>query len=234
MIKTGNISKKKIEGGKVCKVLNNISLKINKDEFIALIGPSESGKSSLIKILGLMDHSYDGSYTFEGNSMESGRASDIRKTRREAIGFITDKPNLLDELTVYENIELPLLYLKKSHNTRKQQIQKISELLNIDHLKHHLPSELSVLQQHKIALARALVTNPRLLLADDPLKNLSPIESEEIMKILSTVNNEGTTVIVTAKPGQVESYASRIIHIQDGGIITDNIGNRLNVKFKRA
>ena len=203
--------------------LNKVDLSIAKGEMVAVMGPSGCGKSTLLNILGLLDNPTSGEFFFNGN--EVSRLSERNRTnlRKGNIGFVFQSFNLIDELTVYENVELPLLYMKVSASERKRKVDEVLERMKIIHRKKHFPQQLSGGQQQRVAIARAVVPNPVLILADEPTGNLDSANGEEVMNLLTELNKDGTTIVmVTHSPTDAE-YAHRIIQLFDGHIVTENI-----------
>ena len=208
--------------------LNKINLEVKKGEFLAIMGPSGCGKSTLLNIVGLLDNPSDGHYYFDGREVSKYRESQRTELRKGNIGFVFQSFNLIDELNVYENVELPLLYLKKSGRERKKLVTSSLERMKISHRAKHFPQQLSGGQQQRVAIARAVIANPKLILADEPTGNLDSANGEEVMKLLEELNNEGTTIImVTHSPVHAER-ANRIIHLFDGHIVTETIKNLQN------
>ncbi|TAG04318.1 MAG: ABC transporter ATP-binding protein [Cytophagia bacterium] len=202
--------------------VNNVSLQIKKGEFVAIMGPSGCGKSSLLSILGLLDNPSAGSYQLDNT--EVGKMSENQRTtfRKGLIGFIFQSFNLIDELNVYENIELPLLYLKFSASERRKKVEDLMIRLNLMHRQKHFPQQLSGGQQQRVAIARALVSNPKVILADEPTGNLDSKNGEEVMQLLQELNNEGTTIIMVTHSQYDASFAHRIINLFDGEVVTEN------------
>jgi len=202
--------------------LNSVDLNIKEGEFIAIMGPSGCGKSTLLNILGLLDNPSGGEYFFNREAVGGYSEKQRTNLRKSNIGFIFQSFNLIDELTVYENIELPLLYQKVSVAERKTKVKAVMEKLNILPRKNHFPQQLSGGQQQRVAVARAIVSKPKLILADEPTGNLDSQNGEEVMDLLNKLNEEGTTIVmVTHSPSDAES-AQRIINLFDGNIITEN------------
>lgn len=227
MIKTENLFKVFRTEEVETTALNNINLEINKGEFIAIMGPSGCGKSTLLNIIGLLDNPTQGSYYF--NDLEVGNYRESKRTdlRKGNIGFVFQSFNLIDELNVYENIELPLMYLKMSSKERKMRVNAVMGRMQIGHRAKHFPQQLSGGQQQRVAIARAVVANPKLILADEPTGNLDSANGEEVMKLLEELNLDGTTIVmVTHSPAHAER-AHRIVHLFDGHVVTENI-KRLN------
>ncbi len=203
--------------------LNKVNLEVQKGEFVAVMGPSGCGKSTLLNILGLLDNPTNGELHFDGievSNFKERKRTDLRKAN---IGFVFQSFNLIDELTVYENVELPLLYMKVPGSERKKMVEAVLERMKMGHRRKHFPQQLSGGQQQRVAIARAVVSNPKLILADEPTGNLDSANGEEVMKLLSELNKEGTTIVmVTHSPSDAE-YAHRIVQLFDGHIVTENI-----------
>ena len=203
--------------------LNKVDLEVQKGEFVAIMGPSGCGKSTLLNIVGLLDNPTNGSLIFDGTEVSRFKEKQRTDLRKANIGFVFQSFNLIDELTVYENVELPLLYLKVSAAERKQKVEAVLDRMKIAHRRKHFPQQLSGGQQQRVAIARAVVANPKLILADEPTGNLDSANGEEVMKLLSELNNEGATIVmVTHSPSDAE-YAHRIVQLFDGHIVTENI-----------
>jgi len=203
--------------------LNRVNITVEKGEFVAIMGPSGCGKSTLLNILGLLDNPSGGQYFFNGEEVASYKEKQRTNLRKGNIGFVFQSFNLIDELTVYENVELPLLYLKVSSGDRKRKVTEVLERMKISHRKKHFPQQLSGGQQQRVAIARAVVTKPGLILADEPTGNLDSGNGEEVMNLLTELNNEGTTIImVTHSPSDADK-AHRIVQLFDGHIVTENI-----------
>lgn len=203
--------------------LNKVNLGIEKGEFVAIMGPSGCGKSTLLNIIGLLDNPTDGRYFFNGEEVSKFKERQRTNLRKGNIGFVFQSFNLIDELTVYENVELPLLYLKVSPSERRRKVNEVLERMKITHRKKHFPQQLSGGQQQRVAISRAVVTKPMLILADEPTGNLDSTNGEEVMNLLSELNNEGTTIVmVTHSPSDADK-AHRIIQLFDGHIVTENI-----------
>jgi len=203
--------------------LNKVDLEVQKGEFVAIMGPSGCGKSTLLNIVGLLDNPTDGALWFDGVDVSKFKERQRTELRKANIGFVFQSFNLIDELTVYENVELPLLYLKVSSSDRKKMVETVLERMKISHRRKHFPQQLSGGQQQRVAIARAVVSNPKLILADEPTGNLDSANGEEVMKLLTELNKEGTTIVmVTHSPSDAE-YAHRIVQLFDGHIVTENI-----------
>jgi putative ABC transport system ATP-binding protein len=203
--------------------LNNIDLEVSEGEFLAVMGPSGCGKSTLLNILGLLDNPTNGKYWFKGVEVSKHKERQRTNFRKGNIGFVFQSFNLIDELNVYENVELPLLYLRIKTSDRKRKVNEILDRMQISHRKKHFPQQLSGGQQQRVAVARAVVTNPGLILADEPTGNLDSRNGEEVMQLLEELNKEGTTIVMVTHSPSYADRASRIMHLFDGYIITENI-----------
>lgn len=201
--------------------LNNVSFTINKGEFVAIMGPSGCGKSTLLNILGLLDNPSGGSYNLLGTEVANLRERERTNYRKGNIGFVFQSFNLIDELNVYENVELPLKYLNISASERKRRVTDILKRMNISHRAQHYPQQLSGGQQQRVAIARAVVANPQLILADEPTGNLDSRNGKEVMDLLCQLNAEGTTVVMVTHSQRDASAAQRIINLFDGEIVKD-------------
>lgn len=203
--------------------LNKVDLEIKEKEFVAVMGPSGCGKSTLLNILGLLDNPTSGELYFMGKEVSRYRERDRTRLRKGNIGFVFQSFNLIDELTVFENVELPLLYLKVPPAQRRKRVEEALERMRMTHRRKHFPQQLSGGQQQRVAIARAVVSNPLLILADEPTGNLDSANGEEVMNLLSELNNEGTTIVmVTHSPSDAEK-AHRIVQLFDGHIVTENV-----------
>ena len=219
MIKIENLSKSFRTEEVETIALNNISLEVKKGEFVAVMGPSGCGKSTLLNILGLLDNPTAGSY-FLGNS-EVGRLKEKERTavRKGNIGFVFQSFNLIDEMNVYENVELPLTYLNIKTPERKEKVANILKRMNISHRASHFPQQLSGGQQQRVAIARAVVAGPQLIQAEEPTGNLDSKNGKEVMHLLTELNKEGTTIIMVTHNQHDASFAHRIINLFDGNIV---------------
>ena len=201
--------------------LNEVSFEIKEGEFVSVMGPSGCGKSTLLNIIGMLDKPESGSYKFQEEEVshlnEKGR-SNIRKRN---IGFIFQNFNLIDELTVFENIELPLIYNKVSSSERKTRVNELMEKIGIAHRASHFPQQLSGGQQQRVAVARALITKPHLILADEPTGNLDSSHGNEVMEMMCELNEAGTTIIMVTHSAHDASYSGRVINMLDGQIISE-------------
>jgi putative ABC transport system ATP-binding protein len=201
--------------------LSNINLTVSEGEFVAIMGPSGCGKSTLLSILGMLDSPSTGCFEFSGSNIASYNEKQLAQLRKASIGFVFQSFNLIDELTVYENVELPLQYQKISKNERKKRVEDILKRVGIDHRADHLPQQLSGGQQQRVAVARALVINPKLILADEPTGNLDSKNGDEVMAMLRELNKEGTTVIMVTHSEKEGNYADRLVRLLDGQIMLD-------------
>ena len=233
MIKTENLSMLFTTEDVQTKALNEVSLEIKKGEFVAIMGPSGCGKSTLLNILGTLDSSTSGKYFFDGKEIDKMSESQLTSFRKGNIGFVFQNFNLIDELTVYENVELPLVYLNGKKSERKKKVMEVLERMNIAHRAGHFPQQLTdVLQKYpyqmsggqkqRVASARALITNPSLILADEPTGNLDSTNGLEVMELLSELNRQGTTVVIVTHSQRDAKYAHRVIHLLDGRIVSED------------
>jgi putative ABC transport system ATP-binding protein len=199
--------------------LNGINLQIRKNDFLAIMGPSGCGKSTLLNMMGLLDTPTQGEITFLGHKISKFSEKQRADFRKRNIGFIFQNFNLIDDLTVFENIELPLIYLKFSSKERKEQVKKIMDTLKISHRANYFPRQLSGGQQQRVAICRALVAQPSLLLADEPTGNLDTKNREEVMQLLWQLNQEGITIVMVTHSPQDADYAQGVIHLLDGQVV---------------
>jgi putative ABC transport system ATP-binding protein len=200
--------------------LNKVSLEVKEGEYVAVMGPSGCGKSTLLNILGLLDNPTSGSYIFNGTEVANLRERDRTIFRKGNIGFVFQSFNLIDELNVYENVELPLIYLKMKTGERKKKVEDALERMKIAHRAKHFPQQLSGGQQQRVAIARAVVANPKLILADEPTGNLDSKNGLEVINLLSELNKEGTTIVMVTHSDHDAGYAHRIVNLFDGQIVT--------------
>ena len=206
--------------------LNGVSFEVKEGEFVAVMGPSGCGKSTLLNILGLLDNPTGGSYSLLGQEVGNLKEKDRTMFRKGNIGFVFQSFNLIDELTVSENVELPLIYMGVKSSERKERVAKILDKMNISHRSEHFPQQLSGGQQQRVAIARALVSNPKLILADEPTGNLDSKNGQDVMNLLKELNQEGTTIIMVTHSQHDAAFATRTICLFDGKIVTD-VKNRL-------
>lgn len=222
MIKTAHLQKVYRTQEVETMALDNVNLEIKEGEFVSIMGPSGCGKSTLLNIMGLLDNPSDGGYAFFGHEVAGYSERQRADLRKGNIGFVFQSFNLIDELTVFENVELPLLYLGIPAKEREERVDATLERVNIVHRRDHFPQQLSGGQQQRVAVARAIVAEPKLILADEPTGNLDSTNGEEVMQLLSEMNEAGATVImVTHSPADAD-YSHRIIHLFDGHVVTEN------------
>ena len=223
MIRTVNLQKKYTTDEVETQALHNVNLQIKQGEFAAIMGPSGCGKSTLLNIIGLLDNPSGGEFYFLDQEISKFSESQRANLRKENIGFVFQSFNLIDELTVYENIELPLIYLKVSGAERKRRVEAVLEQMQIMHRRNHFPQQLSGGQQQRVAIARAVIAKPKLILADEPTGNLDSAHGQEVMNLLTELNEAGTTIVmVTHSPTDAE-YSHRIINLFDGQVISENV-----------
>jgi putative ABC transport system ATP-binding protein len=203
--------------------LNKANIEVKNGEFVAIMGPSGCGKSTLLNILGLLDNPTSGEYYLNGIEVSKYTEAQRTKLRKGIIGFVFQSFNLIDELNVYENIELPLLYMGVSATERKKKVQEAMERMAIVHREKHFPQQLSGGQQQRVAIARAVVANPKLILADEPTGNLDSKNGQEVMNLLSELNKEGTTIVMVTHSQHDAGFASRIINLFDGQVVTETV-----------
>ena len=203
--------------------LNKVSIEVKEGEFVAIMGPSGCGKSTLLNILGLLDNPTSGEYYLNGIEVSRYTEAQRTKLRKGIIGFVFQSFNLIDELNVYENIELPLLYMGVSAAERKKKVQEAMERMAIVLREKHFPQQLSGGQQQRVAIARAVVANPKLILADEPTGNLDSKNGQEVMNLLSELNKEGTTIVMVTHSQHDAGFASRTINLFDGQVVTETL-----------
>ena len=201
--------------------LNDVSLHVKQGDFVAIMGPSGCGKSTLLNIIGLLDNPTSGNYYFNGQEVGHLKEKQRTQVRKGNIGFVFQSFNLIDELNVYENVELPLIYLKKKASEKKELVTSILDRMNISHRVKHFPQQLSGGQQQRVAIARAVVAGPKLILADEPTGNLDSKNGAEVMNLLTELNQEGTTIVMVTHSQHDASYAHRVVHLFDGQIVTE-------------
>jgi len=229
MIETKNLKKIYTTEEVETTALNKVNLKVKEGEFVAVMGPSGCGKSTLLNILGLLDNPNEGEYFFLEHEVSKFSEKKRANLRKRNIGFVFQSFNLIDELTVYENVELPLLYLKVSASERKRKVNEALERMQLIPRKNHFPQQLSGGQQQRVAVARAIIGNPKLILADEPTGNLDSAHGEEVMSMLTQLHEAGTTIVmVTHSPAYAE-YSQRVIHLFDGHIVTENINKEFHL-----
>jgi putative ABC transport system ATP-binding protein len=221
MIKTNELTKIFRTEEVETTALNKVTLNVKEGEYVAVMGPSGCGKSTLLNILGLLDNPSSGSYVFNGTEVANLKERDRTIFRKGNIGFVFQSFNLIDELNVYENVELPLIYLKMKTSDRKKQVEDVLERMKIGHRAKHFPQQLSGGQQQRVAIARAVVANPKLILADEPTGNLDSKNGIEVINLLTELNKEGTTIIMVTHSDRDAGYAHRIVNLFDGQVVTE-------------
>ena len=229
MIKTKGLKKIFTTEDVETTALDNVNLEIKGGEYVAVMGPSGCGKSTLLNILGMIDKPSEGEYLFLEEEVSRYSERQRARLRKENIGFIFQSFNLIDELTVYENVELPLLYLGVSASERKKRVNEVLEQVEIMARKNHFPQQLSGGQQQRVAVARAVIARPKLILADEPTGNLDSAHGEEVMRLLGELHESGTTIVmVTHSPAYAE-FSHRTIHLFDGHIVSENIQKEFRI-----
>ncbi|MDO5460616.1 MAG: ABC transporter ATP-binding protein [Bacteroidales bacterium] len=226
MLKVENLKKSFFTEEIETIALNGVSFEVKEGEFVAVMGPSGCGKSTLLNILGLLDNPTGGTYTLLGKEVGGLRERERTQFRKGNLGFVFQSFNLIDEMTVFENVELPLVYMGVKASERKKRVNEILERMNISHRAGHFPQQLSGGQQQRVAIARAVISNPKLVLADEPTGNLDSKNGQEVMLLLQELNREGTTIIMVTHSQHDAQYASRTICLFDGQIVTD-VANKL-------
>ncbi len=223
MLKTKNLTKVFTTEEVETTALNNVNTEIQDGEFVAVMGPSGCGKSTFLHIAGMLDNPTDGEYYFMSEEVSGYSEKKRANLRKGNIGFVFQSFNLIDELTVFENIELPLLYLGVSSSDRKKKVNETLEQLELMPRKNHFPQQISGGQQQRVAVARAVIANPTVILADEPTGNLDSSHGDEVMKILVDLNEKGTTIVMVTHSPAYADYANRVIHLFDGHIVTENL-----------
>ena len=223
MIETVELSRRFLTEEVETTALQGINLQIAEGEFVSIMGPSGCGKSTLLNILGLLDNPSGGRYLFQGRDVTKLRERQRTRLRKGNIGFIFQSFNLIDELSVQQNIELPLMYMKVPVKERNFRASEIMDLLDISHRASHYPRQLSGGQQQRVAIARAVVSNPSLILADEPTGNLDSKNGEEVMKYLKRLHQEGSTIIMVTHSEEQARQAGRIVQVFDGKLVTENV-----------
>lgn len=229
MIKTKNLKKTYTTDEVETTALNNVTLEINKGEFCAIMGPSGCGKSTLLNVLGLLDNPTEGEYYFLDHEVSARSERERAQLRKGNVGFVFQSFNLIDELTVFENVELPLLYLGVDSKDRKEKVETSLERMSMMHRRNHFPQQLSGGQQQRVAIARATVADAKLILADEPTGNLDSDHGDEVMKLLAELNEQGTTIVMVTHSPHDADYARRVIHLFDGQVVTENIQEGFHV-----
>ena len=229
MIKTVNLKKVYTTEDVETTALNNVNLEIKDGEYVAIMGPSGCGKSTLLNVLGLIDKPSDGDYYFMEEEVSKYSERKRALIRKSNIGFVFQSFNLIDELSVFENVELPLLYLGYSSAERKTRVTEALEQMEMMARKTHFPQQLSGGQQQRVAVARAIVARPNLILADEPTGNLDSSHGDEVMKILGELHEQGATIVMVSHSPAYAEYSHRIIHLFDGHIVSENIQEEFKI-----
>lgn len=229
MIETRNLKKIYTTEDVETTALNQVNLAVQPGEFIAVMGPSGCGKSTLLNILGLLDTPSAGEYLFLGEDVSRHSERRRAQLRKSNIGFIFQSFNLIDELTVFENVELPLLYLGISASARKKRVLAVLEQMQLVPRKNHFPQQLSGGQQQRVAVGRAVVGSPKLILADEPTGNLDSTHGDEVMKLLTDLHESGTTIIMVTHSPAYADYSQRVVHLFDGHVVTENLMEKFHV-----
>ncbi|MCX4277524.1 MULTISPECIES: ABC transporter ATP-binding protein [Muribaculum] len=224
MIKIENLSKVFRTSEVETVALDKVNINVYKGEFVAVMGPSGCGKSTLLNILGLLDNPTGGSYKLNDTEVANLKEKERTRLRKGEIGFVFQSFNLIDELNVFENVELPLTYMGLSASERKKRVNEMLKRMNISHRAKHFPQQLSGGQQQRVAIARAVITDPKLILADEPTGNLDSKNGAEVMELLTELNRQGTTIVMVTHSKHDAGYAHRIIHLFDGNIVA-NVSN---------
>jgi putative ABC transport system ATP-binding protein len=206
--------------------VDDVNFSLSEGQFVSIMGPSGCGKSTLLHLLGLIDSPSDGTYRFLGEDVSKYPERKRAKIRKANIGFVFQSFNLIDELTVYENVELPLIYAETPSSERKARVEAVLEKMDIGHRRNHFPAQLSGGQQQRVAVARALVNKPNLILADEPTGNLDSEHGDEVMKLLLKLNEEGTTILMVTHSAANAAFSSRIVNLLDGKIVSDKASGR--------
>lgn len=223
MIKTTSLKKIYTTEEVETTALNNVNIEIREGEFVAIMGPSGCGKSTLLNIIGLLDNPTSGQYHFMGEEISGYSEKQRAQLRKGNIGFIFQSFNLIDELTVFENVELPLLYLGMESSKRNSKVETALERMGMMHRKNHFPQQLSGGQQQRVAIARAVVADAKLILADEPTGNLDSDHGDEVMNLLSELNDSGTTIVMVTHSPYDAKYAERVINLFDGKVVTGDM-----------
>ena len=225
MLKTINLSKTFRTDEVETTALHSVNMDIKPGEFVAIMGPSGCGKSTLLNILGLLDNPSGGEFYFIDKEISKATERQRADIRKANIGFVFQSFNLIDELTVYENIELPLIYLKRPAAERKKRVEELLDQMQIMHRKKHFPQQLAGGQQQRVAICRAVVARPQLILADEPTGNLDSANGKEVMNLLRTLNYAGTTIVMVTHSPHDASYSQRVINLFDGQVISENLND---------
>ncbi len=229
MIRTNSLRKVYSTEEVETTALNNVNIEINEGEFVSIMGPSGCGKSTLMNVLGLLDNPTEGEYYFLNQEVSKYSEKQRALMRKQNIGFVFQSFNLIDELTIYENVELPLLYLNETLHERKKKVETVLERMQIMHRRNHFPQQLSGGQQQRVAVARALVANPKIIFADEPTGNLDSSHGDEVMHMLTELNEAGTTIVMVTHSPTYAEFGNRVIHLFDGRVVTENFNEAFRV-----
>ncbi|MEZ4829783.1 MAG: ABC transporter ATP-binding protein [Bacteroidia bacterium] len=230
MIRTQNLVKLYRTEEIETTALNEVSLTVNPGDFLSIMGPSGCGKSTLMNILGLIDSPSGGQYFFLDQDVSRYSEKQRANLRKENLGFVFQSFNLIDELTVFENVELPLIYTRMKSGERKKRVENVLEHMNMMHRRNHFPQQLSGGQQQRVAVARAIVNEPKLILADEPTGNLDSSNGDDVMKMLTQLNEQGTTVVMVTHSARNAEFGHRIVRLLDGKIVSENtVSNRQQI-----
>ena len=221
IIETQNLTKVYRTDAVETTAVDGVNFSLAEGQFVSIMGPSGCGKSTLLHVLGLIDSPTDGTYRFLGEDVSKYPESRRAKIRKANIGFVFQSFNLIEELTVYENVELPLIYANAPHAERKGRVEAVLEKMDIAHRRDHFPAQLSGGQQQRVAVARALVNRPNVILADEPTGNLDSEHGDEVMKLLLKLNEEGTSILMVTHSAANAAFSSRIVNLLDGRIVSD-------------
>lgn len=221
MIRLHNISKIYRSQGVETRALNNVDLHVQSGEFLSIMGPSGCGKTTLLNIIGLLDSYEEGLFVFEGQDISQHNEKALLQIRKEKVGFVFQSFNLIDDLTVAENIELPLHYLKVPRKDRQERVKETLEQISMGHRREYFPYQLSGGQQQRVAVGRALISKPQLILADEPTGNLDTAQGNDIMEMLASLNDQGTTVVMVTHSAQDAAYSQRIVRLLDGEVTSE-------------
>ena len=226
MIQINNLSKVFRTEEVETKAINDVSITINQGEFVTIMGASGSGKSTLLNIVGLLDNASSGNYQLLNQEMNGLKEKEKSKVRKQNIGFIFQNFNLIDELSVYDNIELPLIYNNVSSSERKKKVEAIADRLGISHRLKHYPQQLSGGQQQRVAVARALINDPKIILADEPTGNLDSKNGNEVMELLTDLHAQGSTILMVTHSDYDASFSQRTIFMKDGMVLSEKNNSR--------
>ncbi|MDY0200527.1 MAG: ABC transporter ATP-binding protein [Bacteroidales bacterium] len=227
MIQTVNLNKVFRTDEVETLALNDVNFSVKRGEFVAVMGPSGCGKSTLLNIIGMLDNPTSGQYIFNGKEVGNLKESQRTDVRKGNIGFVFQSFNLVDELNVFENVELPLVYMRMKAQKRKEMVSAVLERMKISHRRKHYPQQLSGGQQQRVAIARAVVANPKLILADEPTGNLDSKNGIEVMNLLTELNSDGATIVMVTHSLHDSEFAHKVVNLFDGKILTENMKRQM-------